>query len=69
MSTAPVAVLFVVSFTVPSEEVSSLLRGICVAKSCGGWSFTPDGTYVSVWDCVLPMIGSYTIFISVPRGR
>ena len=43
--------------------------GICVAESSGGWSFTPDGTYDSVWDCVLPMIGRYTIFYSSTRGR
>ena len=27
---------------------------ICVAES-SGWSFTPDGTFDTVWDCVLPM--------------
>ena len=40
----------------------------CVAKSCGGWSFTPDGTYDSVWDCVWPMIGRYTIYYFQYQG-
>ena len=43
--------------------------GICVAESSGGWSFTPDGTYDSIWDSVMPMIGRYTILFPVPRGR
>merc|ERR1719374_538871 len=32
----------------------------CVAMSCGGGSFTPDGAYDSVWDSVKPMTGKYT---------
>ena len=38
-----------------------VVGGICVAES-SGWSFTPDGTFDTVWDCVLPMFGRYTIF-------
>ena len=31
---------------------STIVTGVfCVAESSGGWSFTPDGTYDSVWDC------------------
>ena len=44
-----------------------VIAGICVAKSCG-WSFTPDGTYDSVWDCVMPMIGRYTIYYFQYQG-
>ena len=33
----------------------------CVAMSCGGGSFSPDGAYDSVWDSVKPMTGKYTI--------
>ena len=65
VSTAPVAVLFVMSFTVPCEKVSS---GACVVVSCGGWSLTPDGTYDSVWDCVWLMIGRYTIYYFQYQG-
>ena len=36
--------------------------------SCGGWSFTPDGTYDSVRDCVWPMIGRYTIYYFQYQG-
>ena len=34
---------------------------VCVAMSCGGGGFTPDGAYDSVWDSVKPMTGKYTI--------
>merc|ERR1712136_604518 len=33
---------------------------ICVAMSCSGGSFTPDGVYDSSWDSVTPMTGKYT---------
>ena len=49
------------SFTVPSKEVPSLLRGCLRAMSGGGGSLTPDGTYDSVWNCVWPMTGRYNI--------
>merc|ERR1712136_380408 len=35
--------------------------GVCVAMSCDGGSFTPDGAYDSLWDSVKPMTGKYTI--------
>merc|ERR1712136_313693 len=35
--------------------------GVCVAMSCGGGSFSPDGAYDSLWDSVKPMKGKYTI--------
>ena len=35
--------------------------GVCVAMSCGGGSFTPDGAYDSLRDSVKPMTGKYTI--------
>ena len=34
---------------------------VCMAMSCGGGSFTPDGAYDSLWDSVKPMTGKYTI--------
>ena len=36
------------------------LNEVCVAISCGGGSFSPDGAYVSSWDSVTPMTGKYT---------
>ena len=33
----------------------------CVAMSCGGDSFSPDGAYVFARDSVKPMKGKYTI--------
>merc|ERR1719374_428293 len=35
--------------------------GVCVAMSCGGGTFAPDGAYDSLWDSVKPMKGKYTI--------
>ena len=43
--------------------------GVCVAMSCGGGSFSPDGAYDSVWDSVWSITGKYTILFPVPRGR
>ena len=41
--------------------------GVCVAMSCGGDSFSPDGAYDFAWDCVKPTKGTYTInFIQHP---
>ena len=34
-------------------------RGVCVAMSCCGGFFTPDGAYDSVWDYVKPLTGKY----------
>ena len=67
VSTVPVALLFVLSFTVPWLEVPSTLGVFCVALP-SSWSFTPDGTYDSVWDCVMPMIGRYTILYFLYHG-
>ena len=33
--------------------------GVCVAMSCCGGFFNPDGAYDSVWDSVKPMTGKY----------
>ena len=61
VSTAPVAELFVMSFTV-LERMYHRCCGV-LASRCRVvvGVFTPDGTYDSVWDCVWPMIGRYTI--------
>ena len=42
----------------------------CVAMSCGGESFSPDGVYDYAWDSVKPMKGKYTInYIQYPCRR
>ena len=41
----------------------------CVAMSCGGVFFTPDGAYDSVWDGVRLLTGKYSHLFPVPRGR
>ena len=33
--------------------------GVCVAMSCGGGGFSPDGAYYSAWYSVRPMTGKY----------
>ena len=33
---------------------------VCVAMSCGGGSFSPDGAFDSLWDSVKLMKGKYT---------
>ena len=38
--------------------------GVCVAMSCCGGFFTPDGAYDSVWDRVKPMTGNVSSIIS-----
>ena len=72
--TAPVAEPTVMSFTVSwngysivatATVVTSCSCGllccgsVCVAMSCCGGFFTPDGAYDSVWDRVKPMTGKY----------
>ena len=41
---------------------------VCVAMSCGGGFFTPDGAYDSVWDSVKPMTGISSSIISSPKS-
>ena len=72
--TAPVAEPILVSFTVSlvgctivaiativtsCSSAALFCDGVCVAMSCGGGFLTPDGTYVSVWDSVMPMTGKF----------
>ena len=73
--TAPVAEPTVVSFTVLlngwtiaatatvviscSTSADMCCGSVCVAMSCGGGFFTPDGAYDSVWDSVKPMTGKF----------
>ena len=74
--TAPVAEPTVMSFTVPlngcvtscsssadcpGSAAPMCCGGVCVAMSCGGGGFTPDGAYDSVWDSARPMTGKYII--------
>ena len=77
MFTAPVAELYVVSFTVPfngwtiaataivviscSSSADMCCGSVCVAMSCGG-GFTADGTYDSVWDSVKPVTGNSSYY-------
>ena len=35
-----------------------MLRGVCVAMSCGGGGFSPDDAYDSAWDSVMPTKGN-----------
>ena len=53
----------------PYSAAPMCCGGICVAMSCGGGGFSPDGAYDSVWDGVRPLTGNYAQFFPVPRGR
>ena len=76
VSTAPVDDSTAMSFTIPltgstivataavvtmCSATPTCSEDVCVAMSCGGGSFTPDGAYDSLWDSVKPMKGKYTI--------
>ena len=43
--------------------------GVCVAISCGGGGFTPDGAYDSVWDSVRAAYWNISSIISSTIGR
>ena len=45
----------------PVSAAPMCCGGVCVARSCGGGGFTPDGAYDSVWDSVRPMTGKFFI--------
>ena len=45
-----------------------MLRGYLRRDVVWWLEFTPDGTYDSVWDYVMPMIGRYTIFYFQYQG-
>ena len=45
----------------PVSAAPMCCGGVCVAMSCGGGGFTPDGAYDSVWDSVRLMTGKYLI--------
>ena len=79
VSTAPVDEPTVMSFTIPltgntivttaavvitCSATPTCSGDVCVAMSCGGGSFTPDGAYDSLWDNVKPMTGSaFALFL------
>ena len=43
----------------PGSAAPMCCGGVCVAMSCGGGGFTPDGAYDSVWDSVRPLTGKF----------
>ena len=43
----------------PDSAAPMCCRGVCVAMSCGGGGFTPDGAYDSALDGVIPMTGKF----------
>ena len=68
----PVATAAVVTSCSSSANCSSSAApmccgGVCVAMSCGGTYFSPDGAYDFAWDSVKPTKGTYTInYIQYP---
>ena len=45
----------------PDSAAPMCCGGVCVAMSCGGGGFPPDGAYDSAWYSVRPMTGKYFI--------
>ena len=43
----------------PDSAAPMCCGGVCVAMSCGGGGFPPDGAYFSAWCSVRPMTGIY----------
>ena len=43
----------------PDSAAPMCCGGVCVAMSCGGGSFSPDGAYYSAWYSVRPMTGKF----------
>ena len=61
VTTAAVVITYSASTDCTDSATSTCSGGVCVAMSCGGGSFIPDGAYDSLWDSVKPMKGKYTI--------
>ena len=51
----------------PGSAAPMFCGGVCVAMSCGGGGFTPDGVYDSVWDSVRPMTENTFIISSTKK--
>ena len=58
---ATATVSFSSSADCPVSAAPMCCWSVCVAMSCGGGVFTPDGAYDSVWDSARPMTGKYII--------
>ena len=69
-ATATVVASYSSSADGPGSAAPLCCGSVCVAMSCGGGFFPPDGAYDSVWDSVKPMTGKYIFnYFAVSRGR
>ena len=67
VATAAVVTSCSSSANCPSSAAPMCCGGVCVAMSCGGKYFSPDGAYDFAWDSVKPTKGTYTInYIQYP---
>ena len=57
VTTAAVVITYSTSACYTDSATPMCSGSICIAMSCGGGSFTPDGTYDSLWDSVKPITG------------
>ena len=64
IATAAVVTMCSASTDCTDSATPTCSEDVCVAMSCGGGSFTPDGVYDSLWDSVKPMKGKYIINMS-----
>ena len=56
VATAAAVTTYSTSADCTDSATPTCSRDVCVTTSCGGGSFTPDGTYDSLWDNVKPMM-------------
>ena len=55
VTTAAVVITYSASACYTDSATPMCSGSICIAMSCGGRSFAPDGTYDSLWDSVKPI--------------
>ena len=67
-ATTTVVALYSASADCTGFAVPMCSAGACVAMSCDGGCFTPDGAYDSLW-VAMPMKEVHHLFLPVPRGR
>ena len=61
VATATIVTSYSSSADCPDSAAPMSCGSVCVAMSCGGGFFTPDGAYDSVWNSVRSMTGKYII--------
>ena len=64
--TAAVVTTCSVSVDCTDSAIPTCSGDVCVAMSCGGGSFTPDGAYDSLWDSIQDVLQRHQVGYSAP---